>query len=171
MEIKDAVVLITGGAIRLGRAHGLFLAQRGAHIAFTHLPGEPWEQTKQEIEAHGVRCSAVELDLMDIGGIRRWVTTTHERFGRVDVLVNNASPWLGRPLLEVTEEDWELSLGVNVRAAFFCAQAVAPIMLQQKRGVIVNIEDVSRTVGFLIEQDFMTGHVYFVDGGELYAHQ
>lgn len=242
MELKDAVVLITGGAIRLGRAHGLHLAGRGAHIAFTHLPGEAWAQTKQEIEALGVQCTATELNLMDVSGIRRWVAATVAHFGRIDVLINNASPWLGRPLLQVTEADWELSIGVNVRAAFFAAQAVAPVMLGQQRGVIVNVtdlsvfevwpqyghhaigkagvvqltkylaaelgphvrsvavapgpvlmppsftaeqlraaaehtlvkrlgapEDVSRMIAFLVEHDFLTGHVYFVDGGELHV--
>ncbi len=73
MDIKDAVVLITGGAIRLGRAHGLHLAGKGAHIAFTYLPGEPWQETKQEIEALGVRCTATELDVRDLDAMRRWV--------------------------------------------------------------------------------------------------
>lgn len=242
MELKDSVVLITGGAIRLGRAHGLHLAGRGAHIAFTHLAAEPWEQTQREIEALGVRCTATELDLIDVASIRRWVAATHEHFGRIDVLLNNASPWLVRPFLELTEAEWDLSLGVNVKAAFFCAQAVAPIMLGQGRGVILNItdlaayrvapnlchhaigkagvvqlthclaaelgpavrvaavapgpvlappsftaeqwqaaaehtlvkhtgtpEDVSRMIAFLIEHDFLTGHVYFVDGGDLHG--
>ena len=60
MELRDAVVMITGGAIRLGRSHALHLAAKGAHIAFSYLPGEPWEATKAEIEAHGVRCTARE---------------------------------------------------------------------------------------------------------------
>lgn len=242
MELKGAVILITGGAIRLGRAHGLYLAGRGAHIAFTYLPGEPWAQTKSEIEALGVQCSATELDVMDVSGIRGWVAATAANFGCIDVLINNASPWLGRPLLEVSEADWELSIGVNARAAFFAAQAVAPVMLGQKRGLIVNItdlsvfevwpqyghhamgkagvvqltkylaaelgpyvrsvavapgpvlmppaftaeqlhsaaehtlvkrlgspEDVSSLIAFLVEHDFLTGHVYFVDGGELHV--
>jgi NAD(P)-dependent dehydrogenase (short-subunit alcohol dehydrogenase family) len=243
VELKDSVVLITGGAIRVGRVHALTLAGKGAHIAFTHLPGEPWEKTKAEIEALGVQCAATPLDVRDVPGIRQWVNQTAERFGRIDVLINNASPYLRQPLLELTEAVWELSVGVNVKAAVFCAQAVAPIMLKQKRGVIINVadlsafevtpgychhaigkagvvqltrylavelgphvrsnaiapgpillpesfgpeltqqaveatlvkrlgtpEDASRLVAFLIENDFLTGHVYFVDGGQRYAH-
>ena len=92
MELKDAVVLITGGAIRLGRAHGLYLAHRGAHIAFIYLPGEPWHETKQEIEALGVRCAATELDVRRLDALRRWVAETNAQFGHIDVLINNASP-------------------------------------------------------------------------------
>lgn len=242
MEIRDAVVLITGGAIRLGRAHGLHLARKGAHVAFTYLPGEPWEQTHAEIEALGVRCAATELDVRNLDALRRWVAQTAEQFGRLDVLINNASPWLTRPFLEVTEAEYDLCNDVTVKAAFFCTQAVAPIMLRQGRGVIINVadlsvyevwpglghhaiakagvvqlthyaarelgptvrvnavapgpvllppdftaeqieaarqrtlvkrlgqpEDVSRMIALLIEHDYLSGHVYFIDGGELFA--
>ena len=243
MEIKDSVVLITGGAIRLGRAHGLHLAHKGAHIAFSYLPNEPWQETKREIEALGVRCAATELDVRNLDAMRHWVADTAADFGRIDVLINNASPWLMRPFLEVTEAEYDLCNDVTVKAAFFGTQAVAPIMLQQGRGVIVNVadlsvyevwpglshhaiakagvvqltryaarelsptirvnavapgpvllppdftpeqiedarqntlvkrlgapEDVSRMIALLIEHDYLTGHVYFIDGGELFTH-
>jgi len=73
MELAGAVVLITGGAIRLGRAHGLYLASQGAQIAFTYLPGEPWEKTQADIEQLGVRCTATALDLRDLDAMRAWV--------------------------------------------------------------------------------------------------
>lgn len=69
MKIEDSVVLITGGAIRLGRAHGLYLAQRGAHVAFTYLPHEPGPETKREIEALGRRCTATVLDVRDLNAM------------------------------------------------------------------------------------------------------
>ena len=143
MELKDAVVLITGGAIRLGRAHGLHLAGKGAHIAFAYLPGEPWQETKKEIEALGVRCTATELDVRNLDGVRQWMAQTDKEFGRIDVLINNASPWVMRPFLEVTEAEYDLCNDVTVKAAFFCTQAVAPFMLRAGRGVIINIADLS----------------------------
>jgi NAD(P)-dependent dehydrogenase (short-subunit alcohol dehydrogenase family) len=243
MELKDAVAIITGGAVRLGRSHALHLAAKGAHIVFSYLPGEPWEQAKSDIEEHGVRCTATQLDVRDLAAICNWVETTAREFGHIDVLINNASPWMGKPFLELTEADWDLSVGVTVKAVFFCSQAVAPYMLAQGRGVIVNVadlsayevwpgqahhavakagvvqltryigaelgpavrcvavapgpvllppgftpeqtqeaiartlvkrlgspDDVSRMIVFLIEQDFLSGHVYFVDGGQLYSH-
>lgn len=243
MEIKDAVVLITGGAIRLGKAHGLHLARKGAHIAFSYLPNEPGLETKAEIEALGVRCTATVLDVRDLGAMRRWVAETAAAFGRIDVLINNASPWLMKPFLEVTEAEYDLCNDVTTKAAFFCTQAVAPHMLQQGRGVIINIadltayevwpgiahhaiakagvvqltryaafelsptvrvnavapgpvllppeftaeeiemsrqrtlvkrlgqpEDVSRVIAMLIEHEYLTGHVYFIDGGQRFSH-
>ncbi|MFZ4848328.1 MAG: SDR family NAD(P)-dependent oxidoreductase [Caldilinea sp.] len=242
MELAEAVVLITGGAIRLGRAHGLYLASQGAQIAFTYLPGEPWEKTQADIEQLGVRCTATALDLRDLDAMRAWVAETAAHFGRIDVLINNASPWLMRPFLAVTEAEYDLCNDITVKAAFFCTQAVAPILLRQGRGVIINVadlsvyrvwpglghhaiakagvvqlthytarelgpaircnavapgpvlmppdfteeqreaarqqtlvkrlgapEDVSRTIAFLIQNDFLSGHVYFVDGGEAFA--
>jgi NAD(P)-dependent dehydrogenase (short-subunit alcohol dehydrogenase family) len=243
MEINGAVAMITGGAIRLGRSHALHLAAKGAHVAFTYLPGEPWEAAKQEVETYGVHCTATQLDVRDLAAVCNWVEATAQEFGQIDVLINNASPWMGKPFLELTEADWDLSVGVTVKAAFFCSQAVAPYMLARQRGVIVNIADlsayevwpgqthhavakagivqltryiaaelgpavrcvavapgpvllppdftpeqtedaiqrtlvkrlgspgdVSRMIVFLIEQDFLSGHVYFVDGGQLYSH-
>ena len=243
MEIRDAVVMITGGAIRLGRSHALHLAAKGAHIALSYLPGEPWEATKAEIETHGVRCTTRELDVRNLAAVCDWVEATAGEFGHIDVLINNASPWMGRPFLELTEAEWDQSIGVTVKAVFFCSQAVAPYMLAQGRGVIVNVADlsayevwpgqahhavakagvvqltryigaelgpavrcvavapgpvllppdftpaqteeaiqrtlvkrlgspgdVSRLIVFLIEQDFLAGHVYFVDGGQLFSH-
>ena len=243
MEIKDAVVLITGGAIRLGKAHGLHLARKGAHIAFSYLPNEPGLETKAEIDALGVRCTATLLDVRDLAAMRRWVADTAAEFGRIDVLINNASPWLMRPFLDVTEAEYDLCNDVTVKAAFFCTQAAAPFMLRQGRGVIINVadlsvyevwpglghhaiakagvvqltryaarelsptirvnavapgpvllppdftpeqiedarqhtlvkrlgapEDVSRMIALLIEHDYLTGHVYFIDGGELFTH-
>jgi len=243
MEIKDSVVLITGGAIRLGKAHALHLARKGAHIAFSYLPNEPGLETKAEIEALGVRCTATVLDVRNLDALRRWVAETAETFGRIDVLINNASPWLMKPFLEVTEAEYDLCNDVTIKAAFFCTQAVAPFMLQQGRGVIINIadltayevwpgiahhaiakagvvqltryaafelsptvrvnavapgpvllppeftaeeiemsrqrtlvkrlgqpEDVSRMIAMLIEHEYLTGHVYFIDGGQMFSH-
>ena len=107
MELRDAVVMITGGAVRLGRSHALHLAAKGAHIALSYLPGEPWEATKAEIETHGVRCTAErELDVRNLAAVCGWVETTAGEFGHIDVLINNASPWMGRPFLELTEAEW-----------------------------------------------------------------
>jgi pteridine reductase len=69
--------------------------------------------------------------------------TDSRAFGHIDVLINNASPWLMRPFLDVTEAEYDLCNDVTVKAAFFCTQAVAPFMLQQGRGVIINVADLS----------------------------
>ncbi|HET6445456.1 MAG TPA: SDR family oxidoreductase [candidate division Zixibacteria bacterium] len=144
MELNNAVVLITGAAVRVGRAIALHLAQRQAHIAFSYyLDEEPWQETQAEIEAHGVKSLAVQTEVRSHEQILALVESTIEHFGRIDVLINNASIWIKSPFLEITEQEWDLALDVNLKGPFLVAQAVAPHMLAQERGVILNIADLS----------------------------
>ena len=129
--------------MRVGRAHCAYLASLGADISFTYLPGEPWEASKNDILSHGVRCLATELDGRDVAGVRAWAVATHETLGRADVLINNASPFIRSSFLTLTEAQWDLSLGINVKMAFFATQSFAPFMLEQGAGVIINISDMS----------------------------
>lgn len=144
MNIQDSVVIITGGATRVGRVLALTLAEKGANIAFTYyLQDEPWESTRAEIEALGVKCYCSQLEVRDSVQVKAFVSNVYEIFGRVDVLVNNASIWLRSGLLEISEQDWDLAMDVNLKGPFLCSQAVAPIMLNQDAGVILNITDLS----------------------------
>jgi 3-oxoacyl-[acyl-carrier protein] reductase/pteridine reductase len=143
MQMKDAVVMITGGAIRVGRQVALHMAGLGAHISFSYLPGEPGPAAQAEIEALGVRCLATPLDVRDAAAVRRWAADTAAHFGRIDVLINNASVITRRSFLEMTEADWDASIDVNVKGVFLCSQAVAPTMLAQGGGVILNVTDLS----------------------------
>lgn len=237
-SLEGQVALVTGGAVRVGRVICLALAGRGVHVAFTHLPGEPAEQTAAEITALGVQALALPLDVREPGAPTRVVGQVVDRFGRLDVLVNNASVWLRAPFLEITRDAWQMALDINLTGPFLMSQAAAPQMLKQGSGLIINItdlsayqtwkeyahhaaskaglvaltrvmaaelaphvrvnaiapgtvllpegageakvqwavqnsllkrvgrpEDVARTVLFLADSDFVTGAVYFVDGG------
>ena len=144
MELNNSVVLITGAAVRVGRAIALALADRGADIAFTYLDdSEPWSQTLAEIKAKGVRTMALPLDVRGPDQPRARVEQVVEAFGRIDILINNASVWLAKPFLEISLEQWDTALAVNLTGPFLCSQAVATHMLQQKAGLIVNITDLS----------------------------
>jgi NAD(P)-dependent dehydrogenase (short-subunit alcohol dehydrogenase family) len=144
MQIEGAVVLITGAALRVGRCIARHLAAQGAHIVFSYYrDDEPWQEAKAEFERCGVRALAVQTEIQDAAQVRRLVETAHKAFGRIDVLVNNASVWLKSPLLDITEADWDLALDVNLKGPFLCAQVVAPIMLEQGAGAIINITDLS----------------------------
>jgi len=144
MEIKDSVVLITGAATRVGCETALYLAQRGAHIAFSYyLPEEPWQQTQKQIESCGVKTLVQQTEIRDAAQVKRLVEETVKTLGRVDVLINNASVWLKSPFLEITEDQWDLAMDVNLKGPFLASQAAAPHMLAQGRGVILNITDLS----------------------------
>ncbi len=239
MNIAGSVVLITGAARRVGRAVALDLARRGARVAFSYYSDdEPWQQTLDELHAHSQFAYAKKADVTKPAEVRSLVDDTLRQAGRIDVVVNNASVWLRKPALQITESEWDLEMGVNVKGPFLVAQAVAPGMQAQGRGLIVNITDlsayqtwegyahhaaakaalvaltrvlalewapavrvnaiapgtvllpenadeqkvrwavensalkrigspgdISRTLAYLIEEDFATGAVYFVDGG------
>jgi NAD(P)-dependent dehydrogenase (short-subunit alcohol dehydrogenase family) len=144
MQIQDSVIVITGAATRVGREVALALAGKGAHIAFTYYAAdEPWRQTQTEIEALGVKCLAEQLEVRDSAQVQAFFQKALTHFGRIDVLINNASVWLKSPFLQITEADWDLALDVNLKGPFLCSQAVAPVMLKQNGGVILNITDLS----------------------------
>jgi NAD(P)-dependent dehydrogenase (short-subunit alcohol dehydrogenase family) len=241
--LTGKVALVTGGAIRVGRVICMALAGRGANIAFTHLPGEPAEEASAEIVAaapagEATSVLALPMDVREPGAPQRVVEQVIARFGRLDILVNNASVWLRAPFLDITRDAWQVALDINLTGPFLMSQAVAPQMLKQESGLIVSItdlsayqtwtgyahhaatkaglvaltrvmaaelaphvrvnaiapgtvllpegageakvnwavqnsllkrvgrpEDVARTVLFLVDSDFTTGAVYFVDGG------
>lgn len=144
MNLQNSVVLITGAAQRVGRVIALTLASHGAHIAFTYLDdSEPWRQTLTEIEGLGVPALALPLNVLHPEEPKQVVEQVVAAFGRVDILVNNASIWLRAPFLEINYEDWRAALDVNLTGPFLCSQAVAPHMLAQEQGLIINITDLS----------------------------
>lgn len=144
MEIKDKVVLITGAAMRVGRTTALALAEKGAHIAFTYLNDEePWRETLAEIKARGVNGLALPLDVRQPEQPRLGVEKVVAELGRIDILINNASVWLAAPFVDISLEQWQTALTVNLTGPFLCSQAAAPYMLKQKAGLIINITDLS----------------------------
>jgi NAD(P)-dependent dehydrogenase (short-subunit alcohol dehydrogenase family) len=142
-SLQGKVALVTGGAVRVGRVICLALAARGAHVTFTYLPGEPAVETAAEIKALGVDALVLPLDVREPGAPGRAVEQVIARFGWLDILVNNASVWLKAPFLEITAEDWQAALDVNLTGPFLMSQAAAAYMLRQQSGLIVNITDLS----------------------------
>jgi len=144
LKLANSVILITGAAMRVGKEVALYFASKGANIAFSYYEeDEPWQETLQEIEALGVKCFVMKVEIRNRGEIKAFVQKTKEQLGRIDVLFNNASVWLRKPFLEISEAEWDLALDVNLKGPFLCSQAVAPIMQAQGAGVIINVTDLS----------------------------
>jgi NAD(P)-dependent dehydrogenase (short-subunit alcohol dehydrogenase family) len=141
MQLHDRVVLVTGGK-RIGADIALALAARGADIALCYRES----RTEAEATAHAVvklgrRAQLIQADLRAPADCRRVVAETASSLGRLDVLINMASVYARKPYLELTDEDWERSLGVDLRAAHLCAQAAVPHMRTAGQGRIVNFTD------------------------------
>lgn len=138
------VALVTGGARRLGHAFSLGLAQAGADVVVDyHDSATAAEDTVAEIERIGRRALAVRADVSSKLDVEQLVRATRATFGRLDIVVNNASLFESGPFESLTEEEWDRVLAVNLKGPFLVSQAAAPLLRMHGGGVIVNIADLS----------------------------
>ena len=140
MRLRDKVVIVTGGAKGIGRVYCQGVAAEGAKVVVADV-ADP-KPTVKEIEAAGGQALGVECDVAREEDTRRLATETVARFGRIDVLVNNAAIYgtiVRRPFMEIPVEEWDRVMAVNLRGLFLCARAVFPTMKAQGKGKIVNI--------------------------------
>jgi NAD(P)-dependent dehydrogenase (short-subunit alcohol dehydrogenase family) len=152
-SLKDQVALVTGAAHRVGKAIALELASRGAHIFVHYNSAKPEvvEQTLAEIHAHGVEAYPMQADVSRPEGVAAIFEALQARFGKLNILVNSASVFQKRRLMEVTLDDWELTMRVNLTAPFLCTQAAVPMMRANapSGGAIVNIVDLGAIKPFV----------------------
>jgi NAD(P)-dependent dehydrogenase (short-subunit alcohol dehydrogenase family) len=141
MELPDRVVLITGGK-RIGSAVATELARHGAHVALVYRSSRAEaEDTADIVRGLGRRALIVCADLSEPDAAEQVVDATVAEFGRLDVLVNMASLYRPKPLDELTVEDWDQQMAIDLRAAWLCARAVVPHMRRVRGGRIVNLSD------------------------------
>jgi len=143
MDLKDKTVIITGARRGMGKSRALVLAKAGAKVVVSDISEEDCQKVVKEIEKSRGEALAVKCDVTKKEEVDNLVKKTIERFGKVDILVNNAGIAQFVPFLEMTEEDWDRTLDINLKGQFLCAQAVAKEMVKQKRGKIINIASVA----------------------------
>jgi NAD(P)-dependent dehydrogenase (short-subunit alcohol dehydrogenase family) len=149
MDLHGKVALITGGAVRVGKAIALALADTGMDVAFSYnASAEAAVETAAEIEAKGRRVLALRADQAQADEVRALVEATVAQFGRLDVLVNSASLWRRTPWAELDEVVWDQLLDINLKGPFLCARAAAPHLAAHGDGAIINIVDLSAGVPF-----------------------
>lgn len=141
MELTDRVAIITG-AKRIGTAVATELARAGAHIALVYRTSRAEaDETADAVRALDRRALVIRADLRSADACEEAVERTVADFGRVDVLVNMASRYQPMPFDEITVEDWDTQLAVDLRAAWLCARAVVPHMRRVRGGRIINFAD------------------------------
>ncbi|RNF38369.1 SDR family NAD(P)-dependent oxidoreductase [Planococcus salinus] len=147
-ELENKTVVVTGGSKGIGKDIALTFARLNANVIISGRNREALDKTLTELHEFNDKCIAVPGDLSEIREVRKLIDTAAETFGSVDVLVNNAGVNIAKPAMEVTEEDWDTVLDLNLKSAFFASQAAAGYMLKQQSGRIINIASQMAFVGY-----------------------
>ncbi len=142
MNLKRKKILITGAAKRIGKTIALTFAQRGADVLIHyHQSKNEAESLAKEIEKLGSHCSLYSADLSKSEEILQLTQQIIKKEQSLDILIHNASVFYPTPLQEVTEKDWDIFLDLHVKAPFFLAQQLAPLLKKSAQGRIINIAD------------------------------
>ena len=145
-ELSGQVALVTAAGRGLGRAISLALAHAGADVALGLRDVNTGGDLAREIESMGRRVLPLQMDMTELDQVRRAVDEAEKHFGQLDILVNNAGLAPGNLAEQVREQDFDLTLNVNLKGTFFASQAAGRVMIRQKRGRIINM---SSQAGFV----------------------
>ena len=148
LELPGRVALVTGAARGIGFAIAERLSQAGAHVVIADVAREGAAAAVERLREGGGKAEAAVVDVTSPKEVGATFERALDAFGRLDILVNNAGI-TGRdaPLWEITDEDWEKVLGLNLRATFYCCRAVVPHMRERRSGAIVNVASISGKEG------------------------
>ena len=142
LNLDGKIAVVTGAGRGLGRAMALALADAGCDIVAAARTRPQIEETAELVRAKGRRSLVVPTDITDPASVQAMVDATIAEFGRIDILLNNAggaTAGMGKPLEEVTDEEWRLGIDTNLSGTFYCCRAVIPHMLRQGGGKIINL--------------------------------
>lgn len=142
MMLNNSVAIVTGSGQGIGRAIALELAAAGAQVVVNDLGLDQAEETVKLIREAGGEGLAVQADVTQSADVDRLIKTTVDRFGKIDILINNAGITRDSLLLRMKEADWDAVLATNLKGVFLCTKAVSKGMLKRHSGAIVNISSV-----------------------------
>jgi len=156
MRLKGKNAIVTGAGQGIGRSIALKLAQEGANVVIAEVNADTGAQTAKEVESLGRRALFISVDVANQKQVQGMVDQVLKAWKRIDILVNNAGFDRPAALLKVKEEDWDAVLGVHLKGALNCVQAVAPHMIENQYGKIVNISSVWGKSGAVSEISYST---------------
>lgn len=142
-RVKDKVAIVTGGSLGIGKATCNLLAAEGAKVAVTDVKDEEGREVAEAIKQDGGRAAYWHLDVSDENQVKEVFIDVSERFGKLDILVNNAGiSGANKPTHEITEEEWDRVMDINVKGVFFCTKHAIPHMQKAGGGSIVNLSSI-----------------------------
>jgi len=142
MRLENRVAIITGAGSGIGRESALLFAKEGAKIVVADVNEKGGEETVSTIKNNGGESFFFRLDVTDREQSKNMVKTTMEKYGRIDVLINNAGITQDALVAKMTEEQWDRVVDINLKGVFNCTQAVVEVMINQGKGAIVNISSI-----------------------------
>lgn len=143
VQLTDKVAVVTGAGQGIGRAIALMMARSGAYVVVAEMVKERIAPVVAEIEGIGCKALGVQVDVTRDAQVRELVAQAIERFGQIDILVNNAGTDIVKSVVDMTDEEWDLQINVNLKGTFYCCRATVLHMLQRQRGAIVNLASVA----------------------------
>jgi len=139
VKLRDRVAVVTGSGRGIGEAVALALSKEGACVVVSDIDAGSAQKTSDQINSMQGKSMAVRADVSSRSEVRDLFNKTIERFGRIDILVNNAGIFSRTPILEISEDQWDRVIDVNLKGTFLCCQEAVPVMLKQRYGRIVNM--------------------------------
>jgi len=143
MKLKGKIAVVTGAGQGIGRATAIELAKEGANLVVADVNFDMAKETAGRIISLSRQALAIKVNVSDSKEVRKMVEETMSRFKRVDILVNNAGVLIPSRIEDLSEEDWDRVVDVNLKGTFLCSQAFGQYMIKQKSGVIINIASIS----------------------------
>src|SRR5437899_7335947 len=142
-KIKGKIVVITGASSGLGEAAARLLSAQGASVALGARRSHRLKSLADELNRSGGKAVAVATDVTHRNQVKRLVDTAAQKFGRIDVMINNAGIMPRAPLERLTIDDWDRTIDVNIKGVLYGIAAALPYMKQQKAGQIINVSSVA----------------------------
>ena len=142
-RVENKVAIVTGGSLGIGHASCLLLAKHGAKIAITDIKDREGEKLATKIKKSGGEAEFWHMDTTNEEEVKSILAQIKKKFGKIDILVNNAGiAGVNKPTHEITSEEWDEVINVNVKGVFFCTKYVIPYMLEIGSGSIINLSSI-----------------------------
>ena len=147
-RVKNKVVIVTGGALGIGEAACYLLAKEGAKVAVTDINAAEGKRVKEKINQDGGTADFWVMNTSDEGEVKKVLGEINKEFGKIDVLVNNAGiAGINKPTHEVSEEEWDKVININVKGVFLCTKHAIPYMQKNGSGSIINLSSIYGLIG------------------------
>lgn len=142
-RVKDKVIIVTGGALGIGQAACYLLAKEGAKVIITDINVEEGKKVKEKINQSGGIAEFWQMNTSNEEEVRKVFAQVDQKFGKIDVLVNNAGiAGVNKPTDEISEEEWDRVMSINVKGVFFCTKHAVPYMKKNGGGSIINLSSI-----------------------------